>query len=271
MATNKIIGYKNIFGFVLPDWVDEGTIRLVITFLLSSVTILFVLIFVIWPKMDDIATLKNTLKNNQASLDSLKNSKIGFDEINNKIPESTQNVVLSAIPQAYSPENAVFQLRKMGDEIPNLSIISYKLPSGVLYESSPISTTPSKKKEVDNEPVAFVSYPIKLTVMAPVESLLLFVKKVESSLPYGIVSDLGMQEVTKLSSSQTGKLIRMELEVKYFQALLKKVNIASIKPISDDDLALVNKISGFTKVATTNFDESISSPSIEINQNLFGF
>jgi len=270
MAENKIVGYKNIFGFVLPDWVDERTIRLFVTLLLSSATMLFVLIFVIWPKFLTISEMKVSLKNGEASLNLLKNSRTGFDQLNEQIPEVTQNLILSAIPTTYSPENAVFLLRKISSETPGLSIVSYKLPSGILYEAA--GTAIGKGRD-GGDMVSFVSYPIRLTVAAPIGSLLEFINKIETSLPLGVVSDLGMQEVSKLVKSATStKSVQMDLEVKYFQVVLKKVDISSIKPISAEDLTLVKKITGFTKVGTTEgVDVGAVSVATGSSNGLFGF
>ena len=270
MAETKIVGYKKIFGFILPDWVDERTIRLLVTILLSSVAMFFVLIFVIWPKISVIFELKSSLVTEEVALDSLKNSKVGFGQLNEQISESTQNMVLSAIPQSYSPENTVFLLRKIGSETPGLSIVSYKLPSGVLYEVA--GTTTNKPKTNDKDMISYVSYPIRLTVTAPIGILLEFINKIETSLPFGVVSDLGMQEVSKLVQSTATKSVQIELEVMYYQALLKQFDIGNIKPISGEDLALVKKISEFTKIGPTGgFNVGEVSVATGSSNSLFGF
>lgn len=269
MAENKIIGYKNIFGFILPDWVDERTVQMLVSLLLSSAVMLFVLVFVIWPKFSIISEMKASLKEGEESLSSLKDSKTGFDKLSEQIPESAQNLVLSAIPMTYSPENAVFLLRKISSETPGLSIVSYKLPSGVLYEETEVNKNSEKK---DGEMVSFVSYPIRLTVAAPIESLLEFVNKIETSLPLGLVSDLGMQEVSKLANTVSSNSVQMELEITYFQAHLKQVNISNIKPISTEDLALVTKITKFTKIESTrNSDMGVMPATLGSPNGLFGF
>lgn len=267
MAENKIVGYKNIFGFVLPDWVDEGTIRILVTFLLSSAVMLFVLIFVIWPKFSDISTMRLSLNKSTASLTALKNSKSGFDKLSEQIPENTQNLVLSAIPQVYAPENAVFLLRQIASETPGLSIVSYKLPSGVLFDT----TGSTQSTGASGDMVGFISFPVRLTVTAPVDSLLSFINKIETSLPFGVVSDLGMQEVSKLVKSTTTKSVQVDLEVKYYQAVLKKVDISKISPISAEDLALVKQISSFSSARSTNTGEVPGTTTFGTSTNLFGF
>jgi hypothetical protein len=271
MANSKIVGYKNIFGFVLPDWVDEATIKLLVTFLLSAAAMLFVLIIVVWPKFETIETLKVSLANKLETLGSLKSSKSGLDKLNEQIPETTQNLILSAIPQSYSPENAVFMLRKIASETPGLAIVSYNLPSGVLFDSSSKSTA-KETKSASKDLVSFATYPIRLTVTAQVDSLLMFVNKIETSLPLGVVSDLGMQEVTKMAKSAVTAPVQMDLEVSYYQALLNQVDISVIEPISTEDLAWVKKMAAFTRIGALLGSEVVASASaVTVSGNLFGF
>jgi len=268
MAENKIVGYKNIFGFVLPDWVDEGLIRLFVTILFSSAAMLFVLIFIVWPRFAVISELNGSLKVGEETLSLLKESKVGFDGLNSKIPETLQDLVLSSIPQTYSPENAIFMLRKLSSETPGMSIVSYRLPAGVLFETKGKVEKGSAGKEI----VSFISFPIRLTVTAPVESLLLFINKVETSLPFGVVSVLGMQEVTKLAKSTTSKSVQMEIEIKYFQASLREADISKIKPVSSTDLAVVKKLGEYSRLGT--FGTADLGPINEASgssEGLFGF
>lgn len=270
MADHKIIGYKKIFGFILPDWVDESLIRLTVTLLLSSAVMLFVLVFVVWPKFSEITSMKATLKAQEESLASLKNSKTGFDKLSEQIPESTQDIVLSAIPQDYSPESAIFLLRKISVEIPGVSIVSYKLPEGVLFDSA--ASASAGVKSTDKSMVSYAAYPVKLSVTAPVSSLLDFIDRVERSLPFGVVSDLNIQEVSRLAGSTPTKSVQMEIEVTYYQAKLKQVDISKIQLISEADLSLVQKISGFSRLDAANDSLNLIAPAnTNSGASLFGF
>ena len=181
----------------------------------------------------------------------------------------TQNLILEAVPRSYSPENAIFALRKIANETVGLSIVSYTLPSGVLFEAE--GDKPKTESKGDEAMVKFISYPIRLSVVAPVSSLLSFVDKVEKSLPFGVVSDLGMQEVTKLANvGMVNKPIRMELEVKYFQANLKKVDISKVAPINGEDMKLVGSLEKYSRSSVTS---SVWDTPAATNTtgNLFGF
>jgi len=81
-----------------------------------------------------------------------------------------------------------------------------------------------------------------------------------------------MQEVSKLAKTTTTKSVQMELEVTYYQAVLKRVDIAKINPITVEDLALVKKMSGFTKVGSSGGVEvnAVQVPS-GTSGSLFGF
>jgi len=98
---------------------------------------------------------------------------------------------------------------------------------------------------------------------------LAFIDKVESALPFGIVSDLNMQEVTKLTKTTTSS-VSMDLQISYYQAVLKKVDISKISTITNNDLVLVKTLNGFSTftepLATNNIPVATGSSS-----SLFGF
>lgn len=270
MAENKIVGYKKIFGFILPNWVDEGTIRLLVTFLLSTALMLLVLIFVVWPNFSTISDLKASLKKGQESLNSLLKSKQGYDQLNQEISSQDQFMVISAIPQTYSPETAIFLLRNLASQTPGLSIVSYKLPSGTLFDASS-KPTDNNGNGAAGDVVSFVSYPIQLTVTAPVNSLLSFVDKIETALPFGVVSDLNMQEITKLAKSTSSNSVQMDLEVRYYQAVLKQIDITKIQPISTNDQALVQKLAGFSRPQAFEIGLNLTPVATGSGGSLFGF
>lgn len=60
-AESRIVGYKKIFGFVLPDWVNESIIRNFGFGMLGVTAMMIVLIFFIWPNYDTIRTRETEL------------------------------------------------------------------------------------------------------------------------------------------------------------------------------------------------------------------
>lgn len=243
MSETKIVGYKRIFGFILPDWVSERMIKTFIFGLLTSMVMLLVFIFVINPKFSAISALEKELEKDQDELVTLKQSRDGINRLQEALSVDEQRKILSAVPLDYSPDRAIFILREIASKT-GASVVSYSLPSGVLLDTSAVETIGKK-----GEMVEFMAYPIKMVVAAPVDILLDFITKVESSLPFGVVSDLNLQEVTKLSKSGTNKNVQIALEIKYFQAKLNKININNIKSLTDANLEFVKKLAGFEEIA----------------------
>lgn len=240
MADSRIVGYKKIFGLVLPDWVNESVIRNFVLAALSVAVMFLLLIFIVWPNFEVVRAKEAEIENNRQSLETLRNSKEGLDSLRSDLSNDEQKRILAAMPQEYSPDVAIFMLRKISADT-GVSIVSYSLPSGTLLDTSaaPGNINPS------GEMVAFSAFPINITVAAPVESLLEFVAKVESSLPYGVVSDLNLQEVTKLSRIAGDKTVQLTLEIRFFQAVITNVNISKLLPLEEGDIETAKKLSEF--------------------------
>ncbi len=239
MSDAKIVGYKKIFGFILPDWVTERMIRFAAGSLLAVFAMFITYVFVIDPKFDDIKELEANVASDKAALAAIKISRDGINKIQTDLTPAEQERILAAIPSFYSPENAIFILRELASKT-GVSIISYSLPSGVLLDTNVAETIGKKGEMVD-----FFSYPIKITLSAPVDVLLNFITKAESSLPYGLVSDLNLQEVTKLSKQAINKNVQLALEIRYYQSILHKVNVNKIKPFTDKNMETSQKLRSF--------------------------
>lgn len=267
MAETKIVGYKKMFGMVLPDWVDERTIKLSAYALLSVAVMFLVLIFVIWPTQTTINTKKSELRSITGALAALKASKEGIDKVQSQLSTKELDLVLTAIPQQYSPESAVYMLRTISNDS-GVAITSYSLPAGVLLDSAGASQV---NRGAGGEMVEFGSFPIRLTVTAPVESLLSFISKVESSLPFGVVSDLNLQEVTKLSKTVAGKSVQLSLEIIFYQSNLRSVNINKVQPFSDVDIKLAKDLTKYNILTTQEPVADSTTATVSGTGSVFGF
>lgn len=266
MAENKIIGYKKIFGFVLPDWISEQMIRNLIAGLLSSVVMLLVLIFVIWPNFGTVESRNSELASSKRDLETLKGSSQGLEKLRTDLSQANQEKILASMPTEYSPEGAIYLLRKISADT-GVSVISYSLPAGVL-----LNTAPTLGSGTSGEMVEFIAYPIRITVAAPVESLLAFIAKVESSLPFGVVSDLNLQEVIKLSRSATDKSVQLAMEIKFFQAVLKAVNINKLQPLTAENLSLAKELTNYNLlIVPESGDNTLTVPTASGSGSIFGF
>lgn len=264
MPETKIVGYKKIFGLVLPDWVNESMVKNIGMGLLAVATMLLLLIFVIWPNEEVVKTRESSLNVSKNELQSLKNSKASLDRLKIDLTAEDQSRILAAIPQTYSPDGAIYTLRRISADT-GVSIVSYSLPSGDLLSSvAPVVGAPS------TDMVGFSVFPIRLTVSAPVESLLKFVAGVESSLPFGIVSDLNVQEVSRLSTVDIDKSVQLGLEIRYYQSVLRTVNINKMQPLSEDDLGLARELRNYN-LLTIPQDEGGSNGTASGSGSIFGF
>jgi len=268
MPESKIIGYKRMFGFVLPDWIDERLIRLSGSALLSVAVMFFVLIFFVWPNNDLIRSKSTSLKEMKESLSALKSSKSGIDTLSSALSPKELDTLLNAIPQDYSPEAAIYMLRRISSDT-GVSITAYSLPSGTLMDAVTVDTTGTTKK-VAGDMVEFSTFPIKLTVTASVDSLLNFVSKIESSIPFGVVSDLNLQEVTKLSTTQINKPVQLALEINFYRSRLRSVNLNKVQPFTSEEIALAKELSKYEVLQTQELPNGLDT-GITGSGNIFGF
>jgi Na+/serine symporter len=172
---------------------------------------------------------------------------------------------MSAMPLEYSPERAIYILRQIAADT-GVSIVSYTLPSGVLLDSKD-----SKISKGKTEMVEIFSYLLKITVSAPVDVIMRFVSKVESSLPYGLVSDLNLQEVTKLTKSDSGKNVQMSLELKYFQSAVNPININKIAILTDRNLENARQLVGYNLFSIPEDSIGVSGDGFSGSTDIFGF
>jgi hypothetical protein len=268
MDETKIIGYKKIFGFVLPDWVSEKMIRGVVSGLLLLVVMLLTLIFVIWPSFDTLETRKLVLDKSKKELEVIQGSSQGLERIKSDLSLTDQEKILAAMPVDYSPDGAIYLLRRISAEA-GVSLVSYSLPGGELLNTT---STLGSSNGSQGEMVEFVSYPLRLTVAAPVPSLLDFISKVESSLPFGVVSDLNLQEVVRLSRSAEDKTVQLAMEIKFYQSHLKSINITKLQPLTAANLSLAKELAGYNLLMVSETAELGSSPLVSTGSgNIFGF
>lgn len=268
MVETKIVGYKKIFGLILPDWISEKMLRVFVAGVMSLLVMLLVAVFYVKPMYDDITRLEATLKNEASALESLKRSKSGIDRLEEELTQEEQIKILASIPNSYSPDRAIFILREIAN-LTGVSIVSYSLPSGVLLDTNQVESTTKKT----NDMVNFSSYPIKIVVSAPVDVLLKFINKVETSLPYGVVSDLNLQEVTKLAKQVQSKNVQIAMELRYYQANLGKINLNKIQSLTEKNLSTADLLQGYDLITVDSRQiEATAGSSISTSSaDMFGF
>lgn len=243
MPENKIVGYKKIFGFVLPDWVDERQIDMMVGYFLSFVVMMFVLILVINPNSDKINSNKKAIKTEETQLSILKESKKSLDDLGQTLSQQDQQSIFRAMPIDYTPEDAIFGLRGIASKN-EVSITEYTLPGGVIFDDTKkeFKGSSSSKEEAS---VKFQSFPISISVNGKINSILKFVDMVEKSLPIGFVSDLSIQEIAKISNESTDGPVALKLQITYYQPIMVSFNLSNLKAFTNNDLSLIKEISAY--------------------------
>jgi len=160
----------------------------------------------------------------------------------------------------------VYMLRKICNDS-GVAISSYSLPSGTLLDTNLISLVSKPNAEM----VEFSTFPVRITVTAPVAALLNFIAKLEASLPFGTVSDLNLQEVTKLAKSDSSKAVQLTLGITFYESNLKSVNINKVEPFTEADISLANELRKFNILTTseTSSDQGASTVISGVS-NIFG-
>ena len=94
----KIIGYKRIFGFILPDWVDEKTVSLMVGYVLAIAVMVVMLILVISPNFDSVRKQEARLKAESEKLTAMRESKRSLDDLIAGVSAAEQTAVFRAMP-----------------------------------------------------------------------------------------------------------------------------------------------------------------------------
>ncbi|HEX9008288.1 MAG TPA: hypothetical protein VF837_03460 [Patescibacteria group bacterium] len=271
-AEERIIGYKKVFGFVLPDWVDERQINLAIGYVLVALVMVFVLLLFVNPNKSVITKNNQLYKTESAALTTLKASKVGLDNLSTQINSDEQDAIFRAMPTNYSPEEAIFTLRNIAGAT-GVTIIDYTLPGGVILDQSKKEFTGSTGTSTQAS-VVFQSFLVNITVSGDINAISNFADRVEKSLPIGFVSDLGIQEAAKISTIGGKSQVNLKLQITYYQPNVFSFNLNNLQQFSPDDLALVKELSGYARLNTspsTSFGGQGATPSAGgVGTNLFG-
>jgi len=244
MADSKIVGYKKVFGFVLPDWVDEKSANRTLGYVLVSVVMMFVILLVINPNKDNVLKLEAQYKTESERLETMKESKKSLDRLVADIAPNEQEAVFRAMPLDYSPETAVASFRRVANAV-GVSVVEYALPGGVVYQSGVREFGGSSGKDKETA-IDFKSFLIQVTVEGQISGILNFIDRVQKSLPMAFVSDLAIQEVVRVAEmGKSQSNVNLRLSVQYYQPVPKSINVAGLQNFTPGELALMKEISGY--------------------------
>lgn len=264
---NKIVGYKKYFGFVLPDFIDEKQINTTVGYVLVALVMTFVLLLVVNPNTDRVQVGKKQVAEEQAKLAKLKQSRDSLNKMSESIGSNTETI-FKAMPLTYSPEEAIFQLRRVA-VLAGVSLLEYSLPAGVILDQEKAVIATANQSAA----IRFQSFPVKLTVSGSISRILDFINRVEKSLPIGFVADLNIKEITEISRKNAGQEVNLKLEVAYYQPVfLKAFNLSNLETLTQEDIELARELKTYSGVVDNfmdlTFEATVSGQSV--NTNLFG-
>ena len=266
---DRIVGYKKYFGFVLPDFIDEKQVNMTVGYVLVSLVMVFVLLLVVNPNTERVESQRNTVKTEQQKLDKLKESRDSLDRMSEAIGANV-GTVFKAMPLTYSPEDAIYQLRRVAVTA-GVSLLEYSLPAGVILDEE--KTTQISGSGGEAATIRFQSFPVNLTVSGNIERILDFINRVEKSLPIGFVSDLNIKEIAEISRRATGKEINLKLQIVYYQPVfLRTFNLSNLEALTQEDINLATELMTYSDSMGGVFEPVFEATGAATGQNtnLFG-
>lgn len=267
MSSSKIVGYKKVFGFIMPNWIDENAIQKYLYGFLAFVMMWIVLILFIWPRKETLVRMEKDIQVSEARLASLRESKTSLESLDSNIEESVQKAVFMAMPVTYSPQDAIASMRLIASKS-GVSISSYNLPGGVLYDETANETIKTSAK---GGGAKFQSFRIKVSVAGKINSLMSFIENLEKSLPVATVSDLAIQELTSMAKKNANTNVQLDLEVVYYQPQIKSFDLSSLKRFTAEELELMNELASYSTAQSAGDGVQVSTPSATVGgRNLFG-
>lgn len=243
---SKIVGYKKIFGFILPDWVDERMVNMTVGYFFVGLVMIFALILFVRPEADTVSGLEAQYKRDATRLTNLNESRDSLNKLLQQVPTTEQDAVFRAMPIDYSPDLAVSTMRKVALST-GVSIVDYSLPQGNVFEEGNQEFTGgggSNSGKDNSTSIIFGNSIIQVTVQGDVDRILAFVDSLEKSLPLAFVSDLGIQQAVRVSLGNSTK-VNLKLQVKYYRPMPKQFNVAELKNFSKTELDLVKELAGY--------------------------
>lgn len=271
MPENNLIGYKKVFGLVLPEWVDERQLNLTLGVIVVSLIMYFISFLVINPNKQTLDKNIQTLKTEQDSLVKIQEAWTSIEETKRNFTDSQIKKILRALPSNYSPDEAIYSIRNIA-LLSGVTLEGYSLPAGIIIDNSETTNVNTKQSN------KFQQFVIDINTSGQVENLLKFIANLETSLPIGFVSDLNIQELAKAASLKDRDSVNMKLQITYYQPQVFKFTTADIEVINETEKKLIKILSdyydpfdqgGFGLTASEVNVSSVSAGS-KVIKNIFG-
>lgn len=244
---------RKIFGVILPAWIDEKVLAKIVYGFLGLVAAILISIVFVWPKFKDMARLEAELKNIQSTNESLKKTNEYVQNLGSRLDENKLSEVKIAMPKTYDLGLILAGLEKTAFEA-GVVFDSYSFEGGTIG----INDKPSG---------VFKQHKLQVTMVGGSEKLIRFIDLLQSSLPFSVVTELSLSEVSRLFSLQG--VTKLELQLSYFESSSPVVKFTEIRDFTPGEIDLLNKLPSYLKPNPN--DNFGPSGVIKRQEGIFGF
>ena len=233
---------KKIFGLLLPDWVDENTLKkLVYSFLGLVVAVLVSMLFV-WPRFTDLYKEEKELLRLERSFESLSESVDKLENFEENLGGDRLASLELAVPKTFDPGLILTSLRQISGGA-GVLLETYEVDKGV------VRVEVEETGKVEDGPVSLRKHKVKLKLVGNSNNLIAFTDLLGKSLPFSIISDLSLSEISKLFTQQG--VSQLEMEVTYYESRLLKVSLDKVAGLSTENKRLLDEIEFRVRPRTT--------------------
>ena len=252
------LGTKKVLGILLPDWVDEDMLKkLVYSFLGLVVAILVSSVF-IWPKFNDLYGEEKELGRLEKSLDILSSSFNRVESFESNLGFEEVSSLQLATPQEFDPGLILFGLRQVSNDA-GVILESYALDDGVILIDA---DDMSKNKDL----VSLKGHSVVVKLVGVSDKLIRFIDLLGSSLPFSVITDLSLSEVSDLLTEQG--LSQLEMGITYFESKTGEVTLDKVVEFTPKNKQLLEEITLYSRPSTIS--NSVGNQ-VQRRGSLFGF
>ena len=214
--------------------IDDKLIKETALTYLSLVLMVMVSVVFIYPRFDDLKISRYAMSTMQTKIDNLNKSLAALDEFREKVGKSGQDVLYQAIPVNFEPGVILSNLRLLSTKA-NVNISEYSLNGGLVQNDG---SKPVVRKGVS-------SSRLKIKVAGTPQSLLGFMKLVESSLPLGDIVEVSISEIARFMNEEVqDNVVNLTLTIEYYYLPMTDSGATDLSSsfINENEMSLLGQL-----------------------------
>ncbi|MBU1200498.1 hypothetical protein KJ953_03085 [Patescibacteria group bacterium] len=220
---------KKIFGILLPDWVNEEVLKKLVYSFVGLVVAILVSSLFVWPRFSDLYKNERELVGLEKSLEVLSSSIDQVEGFKINLGEDKMTVLRVAVPTVFDPGLILSSLRQVGASA-GVTLEAYEVDGGVIEAKDNLGILKKHK--------------VNLKLVGRSDRLIRFIDLLGNSLPFSVISELSLSEISKLFNQQG--VSQLEMEITYFESGLAEVELDKIVGFTDKNKQLLGEIMFYT-------------------------